>query len=108
MESLFSPIMRKFEGYAIGKMLRFLDDPDIISFAGGLPSSDVFPVDLIRRAAEKSLQKDWRESLQYSSVPGEKALIEAAIDDLKKDDILFQDSLPRPPGRVQYRAARGH
>src|SRR4030042_1222937 len=87
MESLFSPIMKKFEGYTIGKMLRFLDDPEIISFAGGLPSSDVFPLDLIRRAAEKSLQKDWKESLQYSPIPGEKALIEAIIDYLKKDDI---------------------
>src|SRR4030042_3819359 len=87
MESLFSPIMRKFEGYTIGKMLRFLDDPDIISFAGGLPSSDVFPLELIQKAAEKSLRKDWKESLQYSPIPGEKALIEAIIDYLKKDDI---------------------
>jgi len=87
MESLFSPIMRKFEGYTIGKMLRFLDDPDIISFAGGLPSSDVFPLELIQRAAEKSLRKDWKESLQYSPIPGEKTLIEAVINYLKKDDI---------------------
>ena len=87
MESLFSPIMRKFEGYTIGKMLRFLDDPEIISFAGGLPSPDVFPVDLIQRAAEKSLRENWKESLQYSPIPGEKTLIEAIIDYLKKDDI---------------------
>jgi len=87
MESLFSPIMKKFEGYAIGKMLRFLDDPEIISFAGGLPSSDVFPLDLIRRAAEKSLQRDWKEALQYSPIPGEKTLIEAIIGYLQKDDI---------------------
>jgi 2-aminoadipate transaminase len=87
MESLFNPIMKKFEGYAIGKMLQYLDNPEIISFAGGLPSSDVFPLELIRRAAEKSLQEGWKESLQYSSIPGEKALIEAIIDYLKKDDI---------------------
>jgi 2-aminoadipate transaminase len=87
MESLFSPIMQKFEGYTIGKMLRFLDDPEIISFAGGLPSSDVFPLELIRKAAEKSLGQGWKESLQYSPIPGEKALIEAIIDYLKKDEI---------------------
>lgn len=87
MESLFSPIMRRFEGYTIGKMLRFLDDPEIISFAGGLPSSDVFPLELIRRAAEKSLGEDWKESLQYSPIPGEKALVEAVIAYLKKDEI---------------------
>jgi len=79
--------MRKFEGYAIGKMLKYLDNSEIISFAGGLPSSDVFPTDLIRRAAEKSLTKDWKESLQYSAIPGEKTLIEAVIEYLKRDGI---------------------
>jgi len=87
LESLFSPIMRRFEGYTIGKMLKFLGDPEIISFAGGLPSSDVFPLDLIRRAAEKSLSEGWRESLQYSSIPGEKSLIEAIIGFLERDGI---------------------
>jgi len=87
MESLFTPIMKRFEGYAIGKMLKYLDDPEIISFAGGLPSADVFPLDLIRRAAEKSLGENWRESLQYSPIPGEKALIEAVIAYLRRDGI---------------------
>ena len=87
MESLFTPIMRKFEGYSIGKMLSLLKDPDIISFAGGLPSPDVFPVELVRRAAEKSLKEGCRESLQYSAIPGEKSLIEAIVDYLRKDDI---------------------
>jgi 2-aminoadipate transaminase len=53
METLFTPVMRRFEGYTIGKMLKYLGDPEIISFAGGLPSPDVFPADLIRRAAER-------------------------------------------------------
>ena len=87
LESLFSPIMRKFEGYAIGKMLKYLEDPEIISFAGGLPSSDVFPTDLIRRAAGRSLAEGWKECLQYSPIPGEKSLIEAVIEFLKRDGI---------------------
>ncbi len=87
LESLFSPVMRKFEGYAIGKMLKYLEDPAIISFAGGLPSADVFPADFIRKAAERSLTENWRESLQYSSIPGEKSLIEAVVEFLKRDGI---------------------
>ncbi len=87
LESLFSPVMRKFEGYAIGKMLKYLGDPEIISFAGGLPSADLFPSDFIRRAAEKSLGEGWRESLQYSSIPGENSLIEAVVEFLKQDGI---------------------
>jgi 2-aminoadipate transaminase len=87
MESLFSPIMRTFEGYTIGKMLKYLADPEIISFAGGLPSSDVFPTEFIRKAAERSLSEGWKETLQYSAIPGEKTLIEAVIEYLKRDGI---------------------
>lgn len=79
--------MKEFEGYAIGKMLGYLSDPEIISFAGGLPSADIFPLDIIQKAAEKSLKEDWDHVLQYSSIPGEKDLIEAIIDYLKKDNI---------------------
>lgn len=87
LDSLFTPIMRRFQGYTIGKMLRYLGDPEIISFAGGLPSSDVFPTDLIRRAAERSLADGWKETLQYSPIPGEKSLIEAIIGFLRRDGI---------------------
>jgi 2-aminoadipate transaminase len=90
MESLFSRIMQEFEGYAIGKMLRFLKDPGIISFAGGLPSSDVFPVDIIQKAAERSIKDDYKSVLQYSPIPGEKDLMDAIIDYLKKDNIFIE------------------
>ena len=87
MKSLFSTLMKNFEGYAIGKTLAYLSDPEIISFAGGLPSNDVFPLDIIQKAAEKSLKEDPEHSLQYSSIPGERELIEAILEYLKKDDI---------------------
>lgn len=90
MRSLFTKIMQEFEGYSIGKMMRYLDDPEIISFAGGLPSPDVFPLDIIQKAAEKSLREDWNHVLQYTSIPGEKDLIQAIIDYLKKDDISIE------------------
>jgi 2-aminoadipate transaminase len=82
--------MQEFEGYAIGKMLRFLDDPGIISFAGGLPSSDVFPVDIIQNAAKKVIKDDYKSVLQYSPIPGEKDLMDAIIDYLKKDNIFIE------------------
>ncbi len=87
MKSLFSENMKKFEGYAIGKTLAYLGDPKIISFAGGLPSGDVFPLDLIRKAAEKSLNKNWKSVLQYTPVTGEKDLIQAIVNFLKRDHI---------------------
>ncbi len=87
MKSLFASIMKEYEGYKVGKMLCYIQDPEIISFAGGLPSSDVFPLDLIQKTAEKSLQEDPDHVLQYSAIPGEKDLMEAIIDYLQKDNI---------------------
>jgi 2-aminoadipate transaminase len=90
MKSLFTKIMRDFEGYSIGKTLGYLRDPKIISFAGGLPSNDIFPLDIIQNAAQVSLKDDWAQVLQYSAIPGEKELMEAIIDYLKKDNIYIE------------------
>jgi 2-aminoadipate transaminase len=90
MKSLFTNIMRGFEGYKIGKLFTYLKDPAIISFAGGLPSSDVFPGDFIRKAVEKSLKQDSDRVLQYTAIPGEEELVEAIIDYLKKDNTYIE------------------
>ncbi len=90
MKSLFTNIMKGFEGYAIGKIMKYLNDPGIISFAGGLPSSDVFPLDLIQKAAAKSLKEDWDHVLQYTPILGEKELMQSIIEYLKTDNIHIE------------------
>lgn len=90
MKSLFADLMKDFEGYAIGKTLAYMGDPEIISFAGGLPSSEVFPLEIIHKALERSLKKDWDQVLQYTSITGEKDLMQAIIDYLKKDNIHIE------------------
>jgi len=90
MKSLFAKIMKDFEGYSIGKMLAFLTDPEIISFAGGLPNSDVFPLKLIQNAAGKALKENPQSVLQYSPIPGENDLMQAVIEYLKKDNIFIE------------------
>jgi 2-aminoadipate transaminase len=90
MKSLFTNIMKGFEGYTIGKLFKYLKDPAIISFAGGLPSSDVFPGDLVRNAVERSLEQDPDRVLQYTSIPGEEDLMEAVVDYLKKDNVHIE------------------
>ena len=90
MKYEYARLMKDFEGYAIGKMLRYLGDPGIISFAGGLPSDELFPVDLIHKAVQKSLTENPGRVLQYSPIPGEKDLIQAIIHYLKTDNITIE------------------
>ena len=87
ISALYCNLMRDFEGYSIGKMLKYLDDPSIISFAGGLPSGEMFPVELVREAVENSLGDHAEEVLQYAPIPGDQALFDALIAYLKKDNI---------------------
>ncbi len=87
---LFSENIRDFEGYTIGKMLKYLKSPEIVSFAPGMPSPDVFPKEIIRKASDMILRGDIGSVLQYSSIPGEDSLIETIINFLKTDNINIE------------------
>ncbi len=55
---------------AIRELLKLSADPEIISFAGGLPAPEVFPVPVIRAAAERVLDEHGHAALQYSTTEG--------------------------------------
>lgn len=86
-KDLFSDNIGDFEGYTIGKMLKYIKEPDIISFAPGMPSPDTFPKEMIRKASDAILRENLEGVFQYTSIPGEDSLIESVIDFLKMDDI---------------------
>lgn len=55
---------------AIREILKLTQRPDIISFAGGLPAPELFPVDRVREASDIVLSERGREALQYSTTEG--------------------------------------
>jgi len=61
---------------AIRELLKITQKPEIISFAGGLPAPDVFPVDRFREACTKVLDKNPRTALQYGATEGYEPLRE--------------------------------
>ncbi len=85
--ALFSENIKSYEGYAIGKLFKLLRDPEIISLAGGLPSSDMFLDDELRSASMKRLGEDIEQIMQYSNISGEAGLIDAVIYFLKTEHI---------------------
>lgn len=60
----------------IRELLKFTEKPEIISFAGGLPAPDVFPVDEFRRACDKVLVDVGPQALQYGTTEGYEPLRE--------------------------------
>ena len=79
--------MRHYEGYSIGKLLGLINDPEIISLAGGLPSPDMFLRAEFQMATRQRLERDIDRIMQYSNIRGEAELIEAVIAFLKNDGI---------------------
>lgn len=52
------------------KLMDVLGDPEIISFGGGLPAWDLFPLDAIREVTDELLRTDGARTLQYSTSEG--------------------------------------
>jgi 2-aminoadipate transaminase len=55
---------------AIRELLKYTEKPDIISFAGGLPAPDVFPVEEFNAACNRVLREQGAMALQYSTTEG--------------------------------------
>jgi len=60
----------------IRRILKVSNQPDVISFAGGLPNADLFPIDAIENACVKVLQNNGKQALQYANTEGDSALRE--------------------------------
>lgn len=55
---------------AVRDLLKLTEQPDFISFAGGLPAPEVFPVEEIAAATERVLVEHGRRVLQYGATEG--------------------------------------
>ncbi len=69
-EQRFADRASRINSSAIREILKYTSAPDVISFAGGLPSPDVFPVTEFKQACEVVLDEAGPASLQYSPTEG--------------------------------------
>lgn len=60
-----------------GDILKLIAQPNMISFAGGLPAEETFPAEEIRKATEMVLQSDSGKALQYGPSIGYEPLRES-------------------------------
>ena len=67
MTRLFADRMGCVHRSFVREILKVTEDPEIISFAGGLPNPRYFPVHEVALAAEKVLSECGEAALQYST-----------------------------------------
>jgi len=62
--------MERMKSSIIRELLKLTEQPEVVSFAGGLPAPEVFPVAEFQAAAERVLTEHGPEALQYSTTEG--------------------------------------
>lgn len=73
---------------AVGAILQAAADPKIISFAGGLPAPELFPVKEMKAAVDKVFEEHGQEAMQYGAAKGVTALREVIQQHVKeKEDV---------------------
>ena len=66
----FAERMNKLEASVIREILKVTEKPEIISFAGGLPAPETFPIEAIKEANQKVLEENGEKALQYATTEG--------------------------------------
>ncbi len=88
--------IKQMSSSVIRELLKLTEEPDIISFAGGLPAPEVFPVKEFQEACNYVLEHFGAQALQYSTTEGYRPLREMIsrhtlryISDITPDNILI-------------------
>ncbi len=81
---------QRMQSSAIRELLKFTQDPEIISFAGGLPAPDLFPLREVEEACRYVLEEHGADALQYSATEGYPPLKEYLADSMHKYGIPAQ------------------
>ncbi len=71
---------------AVGAILKAAADPKIISFAGGLPAPELFPVKEMQAAVDQVFTKEGQEAMQYGAAKGVTALRELILEHVKEKE----------------------
>jgi len=72
---------------AIRELLKLTEQPDIISFGGGLPAPESFPYKELAEIAHKELMENYANVLQYGTTEGSRTLRDAFIKWLQPQGI---------------------
>ena len=93
----FADRMDNLKASEIRELLKFAADPSIISFGGGMPAPELFPVEEMKKVAVAVLEESGQSALQYATTEGNVKLREQIADRMNRkyqskvalDDVLI-------------------
>jgi 2-aminoadipate transaminase len=87
MKHHFSSRVAGAKRSAIRELLKLTEQPDIISFGGGLPAPETFPREEMAEIAAELIREHYKNVLQYGLTEGSKTLRQAVCDWLRPQGI---------------------
>lgn len=85
IQQIFSDAANRMKPSAIRECLKLTQQPDIISFAGGLPAPESFPVEDMQEISAEVLREDATAALQYTTTEGDQLLRELLVERYRKE-----------------------
>jgi 2-aminoadipate transaminase len=71
--------MQNMKGSVIRELLKLTEQSDIISFAGGMPAPELFPIKEVEEATQQVLEETGASALQYGATEGYRPLREMIV-----------------------------
>jgi 2-aminoadipate transaminase len=85
LQEIFSTSAKGMKRSAIREILKLTQKPEVISFGGGLPSAESFPVEELKEIMIELLNEDGANALQYSATEGVPELRDILVERHKND-----------------------
>ena len=84
MEYKFSDLANGLKASEIRELLKLTAQPEIISFAGGLPAPELFPLEELKKVDIEIIDKDGKAAVQYGTTEGYVPLRQHICERMKK------------------------
>ncbi len=88
MEYNFADRMSGVKGSAIREMFKMMQKPGVISFAGGNPSPETFPVEALKEISVRLLSENPGLYLQYGITEGYAPLIDLLSEQMRQKGVM--------------------
>jgi len=87
LDSVFSQNVKGMRKSQIRELLKLIADPSIISFAGGLPSPESFPIEELKVIIDEMMSTEAHIALQYGATEGDTLLRTLLVNRYRKQGL---------------------
>ncbi len=90
LEQIYSTSIKGMKRSVIRELLKLTQRPEIISFAGGLPAPESFPIEQLKEISCEVLDQDGTSALQYGATEGVTELRQILVDRYKAQGLNIE------------------